>query len=50
MQFFRNWKTSLAGLAAVLTGVAALANGDFTTGGSSLVGGIGLIFARDQGN
>lgn len=46
----RNWKTLLAGLAAILTVVAKLINDphDINTADiASVAAGIGLIFAKD---
>jgi len=45
---FKNWKTSLAGLGTVITGVIAIVNGDMATGVASIVAGLGLIFAKDS--
>ena len=52
-----SWRTSLAGVASILTGLIALVhagqNGTvtadtLTVAGTSIAGGIGLIFARDH--
>ena len=44
---FKNWKTSLAGLGAILTGIAAVVAGDYHTGIPSIIAGIGLLTAAD---
>lgn len=44
----KNWKTTLSGLAALLTGATLIVAGDYTTGVASVVSGIGLIFAKDS--
>lgn len=44
---FKNWKTSLAGLGAVLTGIATIVKGDVVTGVSAVITGIGLVGAKD---
>lgn len=45
------WKTTLAGLGAIITGVATIAaKGDLTAGVSGILSGIGLVFAKDAIN
>lgn len=44
---FKNWKTTLAGLGAVLTGVATIVKGDIVAGVSAVITGVGLIGAKD---
>ena len=55
-EMFLNWKTTLAGLASVTTGLAhlftAISAGhvpDFGTEFGLIVAGIGLLFAKDGG-
>lgn len=43
----RNWKTSLFGIGALITGIATILKGDLQTGLSTIAAGIGLIFAKD---
>ena len=46
----KNWKTTLSGAAAilaVLAKVAAAGDIDWTTDGSAILAGLGLIFAKD---
>jgi hypothetical protein len=45
---FKNWKTSLFGLGAVITGVATLLKGDLHTGIAAILSGIGLFAAKDS--
>lgn len=47
MLTFRNWKTTLSGVALVVSGVAMYVNGNTEGAISSILGGIGLIFAKD---
>ena len=42
-----NWKTTAAGLAAILGGAAMVLKGNVTEGITSIVAGIGLLFAKD---
>ena len=43
----KNWKTTLAGLGAIITGVATIVKGDIVGGVSAVITGIGLIGAKD---
>lgn len=43
----KNWKTTLTGIGLVVTGVAMYVNGNLEGAISSILGGIGLIFAKD---
>lgn len=46
-----NWKTTLAGVAAILTAAAHIANSghfDPSTDGTALMVGLGLIMAKDH--
>jgi len=44
---FKSWKTTLSGLAAVITGVVAVASGDTLTGLTAIIAGVGLIVGKD---
>lgn len=44
---FKNWKTTLAGIGAVLTGVATVVKGDIVGGVTAIITGIGLVGAKD---
>jgi hypothetical protein len=44
---FKNWKTSLFGLGAVITGVATVLKGDVPTGITAILSGLGLFAAKD---
>lgn len=44
---FKNWKTTLSGLGAVITGVATIVKGDVITGVSVIITGLGLVSAKD---
>ena len=46
-KLFTNWRTTLAGAAAVITGVAKIAVGDYVNGVSLLLTGLGLAHAKD---
>lgn len=43
----KSWKTTLTGIGLVVTGVAMYVNGNLEGAISSILGGIGLIFAKD---
>lgn len=45
---FKNWKTSLSGLAALLGGVALIVKGDIAGGVTGILSGLGLIAAKDH--
>lgn len=45
--FKKNWKTTLAGLGSLITGVASIVTGDLHTGVTAIIAGIGLIAAKD---
>jgi hypothetical protein len=45
---FKNWKTSLFGLGALITGVAQVAKGDVPGGVTSILSGFGLFAAQDS--
>ena len=44
---FKNWKTSLAGLGAVITGIATIVKGDIVGGVSAIITGVGLVGAKE---
>jgi hypothetical protein len=44
---FKNWKTSIAGFGAILTGVATIVKGDIVEGVTAIISGVGLIGAKD---
>jgi len=44
---FKNWKTSLAGLGAVITGIATIVKGDLIGGITAIITGVGLVGAKD---
>jgi hypothetical protein len=43
----KNWKTTLAGLGAIITGIATIVKGDIVSGVSAVITGIGLVGAKD---
>jgi hypothetical protein len=47
---FKNWKTSLFGFGAIITGIAQIVKGDTVTGISAIISGIGLFHAKDASN
>jgi len=44
---FKNWKTSLFGLGAFITGVATIIKGDIVGGVTGILTGLGLFVAKD---
>jgi len=44
---FKNWKTSLAGLGAIVTGIATILKGDVVGGVTAVITGFGLVGAKD---
>lgn len=44
---FKNWKTSLAGLGAIVSGIATVLKGDIVGGVTAVITGVGLIGAKD---
>jgi hypothetical protein len=44
---FKNWKTSLFGLGALITGIAQLLHGDIPGGITAIFGSFGLFAAKD---
>jgi len=45
---FKNWKTSLFGLGALITGIATIVAGDIVSGVTAILTGLGLIAAKDS--
>jgi hypothetical protein len=45
---FKNWKTSLFGLGAFITGVATIVKGDIPGGVTAILSGLGLFAAKDS--
>ena len=43
-----NWKTTLAGLAAIITGISLIVKGSLEAGIASIVTGLGLFSAKDS--
>jgi len=49
MKIFRNWKTTVAGIAAILGGVKIyITTGNINEALTSLIAGMGLLFAKDH--
>jgi hypothetical protein len=44
---FKNWKTSLSGLAGIITGITLIVNSHVPEGITAIITGIGLISAKD---
>lgn len=44
---FKNWKTSLFGLGALITGVTQILKGDTVGGITAIITGLGLFHAKD---
>ncbi len=44
----KNWKTTLAGVSMILSGVVLCVNGNYEAGVPSILGGIGLLVAKDH--
>lgn len=42
-----NWKTSLGGVATILTGIVMLANKNTAEGVTAIITGISLLFSKD---
>ena len=43
----KNWKTSLFGFGAIITGIAQIAKGDTVSGLTAIISGFGLFHAKD---
>lgn len=44
---FKNWKTSIAGFGAIITGVATIVSGNIVEGVTAIITGVGLVGAKD---
>lgn len=44
----KNWKTTLTGLASIGAGVILIIKGQVEAGATSVISGLGLIFAKDN--
>lgn len=49
-KIFKNWKTTLFGISALLGGVTSIIKGDFNTGIIAISGALGLFHAKDHNN
>jgi hypothetical protein len=47
---FKNWRTSLFGLGALITGVATILHGEIPGGITAIISGLGLFAAKDADN
>lgn len=47
-KFLSNWKTSLSGLATILTGIVKIVNKDIIGGSTLILTGLGLVHAKDM--
>lgn len=47
MSFLTNWKTTLAGIASIITGIVSIVNGNMQVGISTIIVGLGLIMGKD---
>lgn len=47
-KIIKNWKTSLSGLAAAISGVVMFASGQKLEGITAILGALGLINAKDD--
>jgi hypothetical protein len=43
-----NWKTSLSGLATIITGIVKIVNHDIIGGSTLILTGLGLVHAQDS--
>jgi hypothetical protein len=48
--FLSNWKTNLAGLGALASGIAQIATGHLNEGIGTVIAAIGLFSAKDHNN
>lgn len=46
-KIFKNWKTTIAGIATVATGVSLVVSGHLVEGISAILTGLGLTAAKD---
>ena len=47
---FKNFKTTLAGLGSVITGIVMIVKGNVIEGVTAITTGIGLVLAKDHDN
>jgi hypothetical protein len=47
---FKNWKTTLFGVSALLGGITSILKGDINTGIIAISGAFGLFHAKDHNN
>ena len=47
-KILRNWKTSLAGIGAIITGAAMIVKGNTIGGIASISAGLGMLNAKDN--
>ena len=47
---FKNWRTSLFGVGAIITAVAQILKGDTANGIASIIAALGLFAAKDANN
>jgi hypothetical protein len=45
---FKNWKTSLSGIGAIISGIALIFKGSVAEGVTAIITGIGLVAAKDN--
>lgn len=45
---FKNWKTTISGLGAIISGIALIVKGDIAGGVTAVITGIGLVAAKDS--
>jgi hypothetical protein len=50
MNLLKNWKTNLAGLGALISGVAQIVTGHLNEGIGTVIAAIGLFSAKDHNN
>ena len=50
MKILKNWKTNLAGLGALISGVALIVTGQLNEGIGSVIAALGLFSAKDHDN
>lgn len=48
MKPLKSWKTLLAGISMVVTGITLITQAEYAEGMGMVGGGIGLIFAKDN--
>jgi len=45
---FKNWKTTLSGFGAIISGIALVVKGDIVGGVTAVITGVGLVAAKDS--